>query len=254
MTQTRAAAQTVLRSEDAPEYGPQPAVQPLVALRALRRLIADPQRTDEVFVVIRSLAGSSIDRGLKRFCRLPVGRRVLAEREVLLATLLDRDQLTDRAAGTLADAYLSFVRAGNITADGLVDASEVEGRSGYASADHRLYGERLRDQHDLWHTLAGYGRDELGEVCLLAFTYAQTRNRGIGVMALVGTVKLSQYCGRGVFAAVWQAWRDGKRAGWLPGQDWVELLQQPLDVVRKRLAIRTPARYVALQKFVPAAA
>lgn len=219
-------------------------MQPLVAIRALRRLIADPERTDEVFNVIRALSGSSLRKGLQRFAQLPQGKVVLAERRVLLDTLLDRDALHAHATGSLADAYLAFTRKGNITADGLVEASE--GRERFESADHKLYGERLRDQHDLWHTLVDYGRDELGEVCLLAFTYAQTRNRGIGVMALVGSYKLSQYYGRAVFAAAFRAWRDGRRAAWLPGQDWEALLAEPIADVRQQLGLVKPERYHAL--------
>lgn len=225
-------------------WAPRQRMQPRAAITALRRLIADPERTDEVFNVIRALSGSSISQGLQRFGRLPAGRRVLLERRVLLTTLLDRDALAAHAKGSLADRYLTFTREGNITADGLVEASE--GRERYESADHKLYGERLRDQHDLWHTLVDYGRDELGEVCLLAFTYAQTRNRGIGAMALVGSYKLAQYYGRGVFAAVFRAWRDGKRAAWLPGQDWEALLAEPLETVRERLRLVKPVRYTNL--------
>ena len=238
-------------TNDATEYGAPPRMQPLVAFRALKKLIADPERTDEVFVIIRALSGNSIGRGLKRFKRLPVGRRVLSQREVLLETLLDRDGLEAIAAATpsetLADAYLRFTREGNITADGLVDASEQEGKERFESADHKLYGERLRDAHDLWHTLVGYGRDELGEVCLLAFTYAQTRNRGIGVMGFVGMFKLAEYYGRGVYSAVWRAYRDGKRADWLPGQDWQALLGLPIEDVRARLGIVAPAQYTQLR-------
>ena len=226
------------------DWAPPQRMQPLVAIRALRRLMADPERTDEVFNVIRALSGPSISRGLQRFSRVPAGRRVLAERRVLLTTLLDRDALSEHANGSLADRYLAFTREGNITADGLVEASE--GREQFESADHQLYGERLRDQHDLWHTLMGYGRDELGEVCLLAFTYAQTRNRGIGAMALIGSYKLSGYYGRGVFGAVIRAWRDGKRAAWLPGQDWEALLDEPIEAVRERLQLVEPKSYTRL--------
>ena len=225
-------------------WAPVQRMQPRAALKALRRLVADPERTEEVFNVIRALSGPSLSKGLQRFSRIPTGRRVLSERRVLLTTLMDRSALEQHTQESLADCYLAFTREGNITADGLVDASE--GRERYESADHRLYGERLRDQHDLWHTLVDYGRDELGEVCLLAFTYAQTRNRGIGAMALVGSYKLSQYYGRGVFGAVFRAWRDGKRAAWLPGQDWEALLAEPISVVRERLRLVKPEHYTRL--------
>ncbi len=224
---------------------PNPArLQPLVALRALRRLIQDPQRTEEVFNVLGALAGSSLVRGLRRFRQLPVGQQVLSERRVLLDQLLDQSALDVHPRGSLAAHYLRFVRNGNITADGLVDASA--GRECYVNADQKLYSERLRDQHDLWHTLTDYGRDELGEVCLLAFTYAQTRDRGIGVIALVGSCKVSQYYGRRVFGAVFRAYRDGRRAAWLPGQDWEAMLGEPIVTVRERLGLITPVRYQAL--------
>ena len=238
-------------------YGPRARMQPLVALKALKRLIDDPQRTEQVFVVMRALAGNSVGEGLARFRNLPLGQRVLANREILLDSLLDQKRLGEYPQGSLADAYLGFIRAGNITADGLVEASEQDNAAGpevFESAEHKLYSDRLRDQHDLWHTLVGYDRDELGEVCLLAFTYAQTRNRGIGAMALVGSIKLSEFYGAQVFSAVWRAYRDGKRAQWLPGQDWRALLAQPIDALREQLGIQPSQRYQALREMEMATA
>ena len=40
--------------------------------------------------------------------------------------------------------------------------------------------------HDLWHVTTGYGRDALGELSLLAFTYAQEKIEGIGAIVLYG--------------------------------------------------------------------
>ena len=74
------------------------------------------------------------------------------------------------------------MRAGGIDAQGLVDASEeADRRTGEVplDADRDWFYARLRDMHDLWHVLTGYGRDLAGEATLLAFTHAQTRNRGI---------------------------------------------------------------------------
>ena len=102
----------------------------------------------------------------------------------------------------------------------------------------------MRDQHDLWHVVTGYGRDTFGEACLLAFTYAQTRNRGLGIIALVGMLKLSQELeASGVRRAMKQAYRAGKNAAWLPQQDWESLLATPLDELRQQLNIPAPADY-----------
>src|SRR3546814_8993300 len=57
-----------------------------------------------------------------------------------------------------------------LTAQGLVDES-LKFRRGKPSHDDmlELYGNRLRDTHDLFHIPTGYGRDALGEQCVLAF-------------------------------------------------------------------------------------
>ena len=218
-------------------------MQPIVALKALRRLIADPEQTHEVFTVIRALSGPALQRGYDRFRTTEVGKNVIAEERNLLDTLLDRASLAELPAGSLGRAYLDFVTRENITADGLVEASEVDGEYAELDGGLRLFGTRQRDMHDLWHTLTAYGRDELGEDCLLAFTYAQTKNRGIGVICLAGMLKLRPFYGNGIFRAVWQAYRDGKQAAWLPAADWEALLALPIDEVREQLGIRPPAAY-----------
>ena len=212
-------------------------------LHALRQLVADPDDTPRVFEITRALGRPSLRRGALRFKSTPVGRRVLAERIDLLDTLRDRVQLAKLPAGTLGRTYHDFVYRENLSADGLVEASMAGGSHTYFDdADMRRYAERMREQHDLWHTLTGYGRDPFGEVCLLAFTYAQTGNKGLGLIALVGTLRGLQRAGARVPKAVWEAFQAGRHASWLPEQDWERLLHLPVADVRRQLAIRPPAR------------
>ena len=212
-------------------------------LHALRQLVADPDDTPRVFEITRALGRPSLRRGALRFKSTPVGRRVLAERIDLLDTLRDRERLAKLPVGTLGRAYHDFVYRENLSADGLVEASMTGGtHTHFDDADMRRYAERMREQHDLWHTLTGYGRDPFGEVCLLAFTYAQTGNKGLGLIALVGTLKGLQRAGARVPKAVWKALQAGRHASWLPEQDWERLLLLPVDDVRRQLAIPPPAR------------
>ena len=212
-------------------------------LHALRQLVADPDDTPRVFEITRALGRPSLRRGALRFKSTPVGRRVLAERIDLLDTLRDRAWLAKLPAGTLGRAYHDFVYRENLSADGLVEASMTGGsHTRFDDADMRRYAERMREQHDLWHTLTGSGRDPFGEVCLLAFTYAQTGNKGLGLIALVGTLKGLQKAGARVPQAVWAAFHAGRHASWLPEQDWERLLRLPVAEVRRQLAIRPPAR------------
>lgn len=212
-------------------------------LHALRQLVADPEDTPKVFEIVRGLGLPSLRHGVRRFRSTPVGRRVLAERIDLLETLRDRNRLAGLPHGSLGRAYYDFVYRENLSADGLVEASMTGGsHTRLDNADTQRYAERLREQHDLWHTLTGYGRDRFGEVCLLAFTYAQTRNTGLGLIALVGTWKGIQKIGMRVPKAMWNAFHAGRHASWLPEQDWERLLHVPIAEVRRQLAVPPPAR------------
>lgn len=236
-------------SNNAPATG---RLQPLVALRALKALIADPEDTAKVFVILEALTGDALQRGYRRFRVTPVGQRVAAESGALIDHLRDRDALRQLPAGSLGRAYLRFVESEQISADGLVEASEQKQQ--FADPGLQKYAERLRDMHDLWHVTTRYGRDSFGEVCLLAFTYAQTRNRGIGLIGVVGAFKTSQELGRGVWRAVLRGYTDGRKAAWLPAVDWERMLALPLDQVRAELGVRAPIPYQSVWAGVRATA
>ena len=216
-------------------------MRPLLALRALKNLVNDPEKTDQVFVIIKAMSGTSLEKTFKRFKKTEMGKQILSENRSLVTTLLDREKLKTYKTASLASAYLKFLEKEKISADGLVEASESD--QSFEDQNLRLFGERMRDQHDLWHVTTGYGRDTFGEACLLAFTYAQTRNRGLGIIALVGMIKLQKELGSGVRKAMWQAYKAGRRAAWLPQQDWELLLSKPLEEVRQQLDISTPEIY-----------
>jgi len=222
-------------------------MQPRAAWQAIKALINDPEDTAQVFTIIRAMSGPALRRGYERFRLTDTGRKILEHDIDLVDTLRNRDALRAMPPGSFGRAYLAFVEREDLSADGLVEASEVEQES-YLSDQHARYGKRLRDQHDLWHVLTDYGRDELGELCLLAFTYAQTRNRGIGLIVLVGIVKFIQAAGTGVVRAARRGYRDGRAAAWLPQQDWEALLQRPLEDVRHELGIGEPLAYRSLRQ------
>ncbi len=222
-------------------------LQPLVALRALKRLINDPEDTRQVFQVLRALAGNAIERSAERFKLTRAGKRILSREKTLMQTLTDRESLRALPAGTFGREYLNYLETENLSAEGLQEASDVDNNDGpFADPDTQRYALRVRDQHDLWHVAVGYSRDVAGEACLLGFTYAQTGHKGIGLIALVGAFKISQTHGKGIFGAIWQGYRLGRKARWLPAQEWETLLQLPLEQVRELLNIGSPDRYYAL--------
>ena len=106
------------------------------------------------------------------------------------------------------------------------------------------YARRLRDVHDIWHVLTGYHSDALGEACVVAFSLPQTRSAGFGLIAGGIAVQFMRArTGYPCARAVLQAWRNGRRAAWLPGEDYEKLLAEPLDQARRRLKIPAPTLY-----------
>lgn len=225
---------------------PDTRLRPFQALKAVRRLFADPEDTRQVFLILAALRGRSGQRMFRRFKASAAGRSVLQDRRSLMRTLGDRAGLMRLERGSLGRAYLAFMLQENLSAEGLADASMTEDLTGLPP-DARLFRERSRDAHDLGHVLTGYGRDGLGELCLLAFSFAQSGNLG---MALICALALGRVPRgpqrRAVLRALLEGWRHGRRARWLPEQDWEALLERPLDALRLQLNIAPPVRYQAL--------
>jgi ubiquinone biosynthesis protein COQ4 len=212
------------------------------ARRALKNLIANPERTDQVFEIVRALSGRTDVRNFARLLDEPDGLRLLSERPDLLAALGDREALARLPEGSLGRAYLAFMVAGDLTAGGLVDASmqgDTDARMGY-SVEATWFFDRLRDMHDVWHVLTGYGRDEAGEAANLAFTFGQIGNWGIGLIVLAAAVLGPRGDRFSWQLYLFKAWRRGRRARWLPGVRYEQLLALPLADVRARLGIDPP--------------
>ena len=199
-----------------------------------------------MFEIIDALSGNAGERSFQRFRSTPTGRRILAEDRRLLDALGDHDRLMALPAGTLGRTYAEFVAREKISGDGLAAASQTGRRPIPLDPERVLFYERLRDMHDLWHVATGYGRDLVGEAALLAFSYAQTRNRGVGFIVAVAWLRSR---GEMAFARelIAKGYRRGRAAAWLPAEDWEALLEEPLPAVRARLQLGEPPRYVPLR-------
>lgn len=215
-------------------------LRPLEAIRAVRRLFATGE-TREIFAIFRAMRGRS---GIKAFCRFrqsPTGAAVLRDRRVLLSSLTDRAALAALAQGTMGRAYFDFMEEEKLSADGLVQASQ-DWEQDPVPPDMALYRERMRDAHDLTHVLTGYGRDPLGELCLLAFNYAHSRNLGMALIVAMSWPQLPKTAR----AAVREAWRNGKKARWIQDMDWEAMLARPLEQSRRDAGIADPGLYRAI--------
>ena len=209
------------------------------ALRALRRLLRDKEDTRQVFEIMRALSGDSMGENYRRLCSTPRGGRIAYERVEFARRLMDDAWLDSLPEGSVGAAYRTFIRSQDLSAEGLAEVSRETG--GDIDTPHPVawMARRTRDVHDLWHILSGYGRDGLGEACLVAFSYPQTRSLGWALIAM-GAVSRTRG-GRYPYArAIWQGYQRGKAAKWLLGEDYEALLAEPLDGARRRLGITPP--------------
>ena len=220
-------------------------MKPLAAFKSMIRLVRNPTHTHEVFTIIRALSGSDLQAGLDRFKGTEFGEKVLRHRLQLRDSLKKPHLMATLPAGSLGREYQKFVQEENLSADGLEKANDQSLRPEIMDPDLKLFAARQRDMHDLWHVVTGYGQDELGEACLLAFTYAQNKNRGVGFIAFVGCFKLFAKYRFNASRAIIQGYRIGRDAAWLPGQDWERLLANDLNNVRDQLNIPMASSYRA---------
>jgi ubiquinone biosynthesis protein COQ4 len=222
-------------------------LRPLKALLAFRKLIANKEDTEQVFVIMQALAGRALPKGYQRLLQSPEGGRQAYKRLELADRLQDRDWVASFAPGTVGAAYKDFIAPRGLSAYGLADESRKV--TGEIDAEHPLawYGRRLRDVHDIWHVLTGYGTDALGEACVVSFSFAQTKSLGFGFIGAGAALQLeSSKSGLPYGKAVLQAWRNGAKAGWLPEQDYEALFAEPLDQARARLKIARPTIYESI--------
>jgi ubiquinone biosynthesis protein COQ4 len=217
------------------------------ARRAIGRLLADKEDTKAVFEIMRALSGATISKGYKKLLGSVEGGKIALEARELQPLLDDHDTMAKLPTGSVGRAYLDFVQGRKISAEGLADESRKTGDEIDAAHPYAWYARRMRDVHDLWHVLSGYQTDALGEVCVVAFSYAQTKSAGFALIAAAGSNELQRLLpGHPVRRAAWQAYMNGRRAAWLPVVDYPTLLAEPLVSARQRLNIAAPTHYLAI--------
>lgn len=222
------------------------AMRPFKAWRHFRNLVADKEDTAQVFHIIESLKGKRSHRQAWDFIRSDEGQRFLRSEADIPAILDDHARWADCGPETVAAHYIAFMKREGLSAAGLVAESYK-----FLPPEQRYddltewYFSRLRDTHDLFHVLTGYGRDALGEAALLGFSYEQNRNLGVLFIAYAGARQIARGTGTRapIFAAIREGRGLGKAAVKLAHMDVERVMREDISAARQRLGVGKPEAY-----------
>jgi len=213
-----------------------------IATQALGRLLRDPDDTTQVFLLYVSLNAGSLPDVLRRFAAEPDGPRLMAEKPALDSRSIDFDHLASLPADTLGVAFARHMRENGLSPDVFQSPEGVPPEVAFLI-------QRLRQSHDLWHVVTGYGTDVVDELALQAFTYGQIRSPGPLILSTVGALRWGLRDPQ-VIKRVREGYRRGCDARPLCALPWELLWETPLTDLRARLGV-VPAR--VLSKAAPRA-
>lgn len=223
-------------------------LRPLKVLHHFRKLVEDKEDTEQVFHIIEATRGKRSNRLAWDFILSPEGQRLLAEGASIPEMLDDHARWADCGPNSVAAHYIAFMKREGLSAAGLVAESHK-----WAPPEHlprdltQWYFDRLRDTHDLYHVLTGYGRDALGEASLLGFTYEQNYNTGILFIAYAGAREIGKVARTKapLLAAIKEGRRLGRAAKKISHENIADLMAEDIDAARARLNIGRPEVYRA---------
>lgn len=211
----------------------------LGAGRALFELAIGRENRAELATRIgAALEGRSILRIQRQFVATPGGRALRARSGSLLDAIRDREALRALGPGSFGHAYACYMDRERLDGDALAETVD----EAYGPEDEELHyvRARIRDSHDLWHALTGYGADPLGEGAIVAFSLGQVPQNvlyALGALMLIAPMALLPRHALAWPRYMFQAWRRGRRANWLLAEPLEDLLALPLDEARRRLGI-----------------
>lgn len=201
------------------------------ALGALAKVIADPNRTDEVLVFSTYANAGTMRNRVHRFYATEAGQRMFDEQRAIDSHTVDLDELAALPEGTLGHAYAHFLKSRGFTPDVFDGPPE-----GVTDPKASYVFQRMRQTHDLWHVVTGHDTNPAGEVALQAFTYAQSRAPSTLILALAGILRGSRE--KPTLALdVMRAFRAGLAAHGVPTFPWEDHWTTPLSDVRAMLGV-----------------
>lgn len=215
------------------------------AWRHFKELVKNKEDTSQVAPIFEALPWRGVYAAATSFLNTARGQEIRRKEPSLVKILDDHEALRKMPTGSLAHVYCDFMEREGLSAQGLVDELD-KNRPAHMFFDDQVtwYFNRMRDTHDLLHILTGFGRDALGEQCVLAFTYSQQPSPAHLFLGYAGALEIRKHPVKvPVFRAVREAQVMGKACPRLVEMAITDLLPLPIEEVRARLNIAVPQFY-----------
>lgn len=213
------------------------------ALKLWRVLLKDHTKTQYIFALSHAINGPRLKKLYDKLLTTEQGGQIACDLPEFTDLYL---KLPDCAENTVGHALIHDLP---YPLESLTKLSQ-RGRKNRAWINSKhpyiWMARRYRDTHDLYHTLTGYKTDTLGEVAMLAFSYAQQKLPSWGVLLLIGIIKIKFHPMK--LAAIYEGYRRGKKSTWILGENFETMIYEDLSACKDRLNISKATIYEKIYK------
>ena len=216
--------------------------------RALLNALVDSTRTDELLIGEEISSVGRMDALVPLMNSSPSGRQILADRPVISTQTISIDGLKSLPAGSLGRAYAEHLAREKLDLDALTTPVT---RGASELANYLLM--RIRQTHDLWHTVLGLGASGHHEVLVHAFQWPQLRMPYSALVVGFGALKhmVAEHRFNALKDGIRSAHAAGRAALPLVTVHWEQHFDEPLTRIRRRLAVQPAITWRGVNDAVP---
>jgi ubiquinone biosynthesis protein COQ4 len=196
----------------------------VTGLRAFRRLIDNPADPLEG-PIFQLCAEHALMRNVTRSFECHAeGRRLLAERPRLNTKTVSLGELAALPDQSLGRAYAAYFAQNEIIP---FDPPQLP-----VSTAQDYVATRLRETHDVFHVVTGYGTDDIGELELQWFNFGNLGRGPLPILVIVASFFMGRMTKYGGLLAVCRraraAYRRGRRSRTLASVVWEDYWHMPV--------------------------
>lgn len=197
----------------------------------LLRIAMNPKRTNAGLAITDCLYKMGLLAEEAQFvCKDPESKDIVEKRELI--TIPNIEQLKTLPEGTLGREYSEHMLRENLSPEFFKNLNIKD--------DETFVMMRLRQSHDLWHTLTGFGTSVPDELGLLAFMMAQVRSPFSPILIAGGLFAAAlkrPHETAPIMHKISEGWSLGLRAKPAFAIDWSAHWQTPLSKLRQQYGI-----------------